>query len=234
MRLILGCHKASSIVHLHTETKLLPVADHLAMLCTQFLASCLRSAHPSNVVVKLPPEPRKNTLGLHLKEMLSSCFSDVVSYHFHGGITPESDYTKIKTEIHTAAISTYLNSAPPNVVLGCKPSLDIHPSEQSLPRVYQTTNPQLRSGKCNRLQSYKFYIKTADDDECPICHCGPRSSAHLFSCDATPTDLTFWDLWHCPVEVAKFLSAYLSFNHIPAYLCRFHTLSQSLLHDQLA
>jgi hypothetical protein len=36
MRLITGCLKASSIDHLHCETKLMPVAEHLSMLCSVF------------------------------------------------------------------------------------------------------------------------------------------------------------------------------------------------------
>jgi hypothetical protein len=51
IRLITGCHKAASIGHLLTETKMMPVAEHLSMLCAQFLVSCLRPSHPSHKVV---------------------------------------------------------------------------------------------------------------------------------------------------------------------------------------
>jgi hypothetical protein len=71
MRLMTGCHMASSVAHLHAETKLMPVDEHLSMLCAQFLASCLRRCHPSHNVVQLPPGPHKNKHVRPLKETLS-------------------------------------------------------------------------------------------------------------------------------------------------------------------
>jgi hypothetical protein len=62
MRLIKGCHKATSIDHLLTESKLMPVAEHLSKLCAQFLTNCLRPSHPSHEVVQIPPGPRTNAL----------------------------------------------------------------------------------------------------------------------------------------------------------------------------
>jgi hypothetical protein len=79
MRLITGCHKAADIDHLHAETKIMPVAAHLSMLCMQFLASCLCPSPHSHDVVKLPPGSRRNTHGRLLKETLSSRFQDAVS-----------------------------------------------------------------------------------------------------------------------------------------------------------
>jgi hypothetical protein len=79
MRLITGCHKAFSITHLYAETKLMPVAEHLGMLCAQFLAGCLLPSHSSHEVVLLPPGPRKNSSGRPLKETLASRFDDSVA-----------------------------------------------------------------------------------------------------------------------------------------------------------
>jgi hypothetical protein len=67
MRLITGCHKASSIDHLLAETKMMRVSEHLGMLCAQYLASCLNPTHPSHEVVMLPPGPRTNNQGRPLK-----------------------------------------------------------------------------------------------------------------------------------------------------------------------
>jgi hypothetical protein len=80
LRLITGCHKASNISHLHAEAKLLPVAEHLSMLCAQFLASCMRSFHPSHDIVRIPPGPRTNKYGRPLKETLLSRFGDKVPH----------------------------------------------------------------------------------------------------------------------------------------------------------
>jgi hypothetical protein len=42
LRLVTGCLKAAPIDHLHAKAKLMLVADHLSMLCLQFIASCMR------------------------------------------------------------------------------------------------------------------------------------------------------------------------------------------------
>ena len=41
LRIITGSHKMSSIDHLHSETKMLPVEDHLNFLSAQYLVHCL-------------------------------------------------------------------------------------------------------------------------------------------------------------------------------------------------
>jgi hypothetical protein len=69
------------------------------MLCTQFLASCLRPSHPSNATVKLPPGPRKIQHGRPLKETLSSRFHDAVSPYLWGDLNPSGLYNKIKNDI---------------------------------------------------------------------------------------------------------------------------------------
>ncbi|KAF2348308.1 Reverse transcriptase domain [Trinorchestia longiramus] len=42
-----GSHKMASASHLHRETGVLPVADHLSLLCSQYLLSSLRPHHPN-------------------------------------------------------------------------------------------------------------------------------------------------------------------------------------------
>jgi hypothetical protein len=51
MHLITSCHRASAITHFHAEMQLLPVVEHLSMLCARFLTSCLCRSHPSHEVV---------------------------------------------------------------------------------------------------------------------------------------------------------------------------------------
>jgi hypothetical protein len=150
MRLITGCHKAADIDHLHTETKSMPVAAHLNMLCTQFLASCLRTSHPSHDMNKLPPGPRRHAHGRPLKETLSSKFGDAVDPFLHKGIIPGCEYKKAKDDIHTLAVSAAIVAAKPNRVLGTHLP-EIHPSERELAQVYQTTLSQLHSEHCSSL-----------------------------------------------------------------------------------
>jgi hypothetical protein len=129
--------------HLHAETKLMPVADYLAMLCVQFLASCMRPSHSLHEFVKLPPGPRWNAHGSPLKKTLSSRFGDSVSPYLQGGVVPEASYEKTKNAINTAAVCASIQAAGVNVILGTKPP-EVHSSEQTLPRAYRTT-PELQS-----------------------------------------------------------------------------------------
>ena len=41
LRIITGSHKMSSIDHIHSETKMLQVEDHLNLLSAQYLVQCL-------------------------------------------------------------------------------------------------------------------------------------------------------------------------------------------------
>ena len=50
LRIATGCHKMSSVDHLHVESKLLNVREHSELLSAQYLARCLEpemSATPS-------------------------------------------------------------------------------------------------------------------------------------------------------------------------------------------
>ena len=46
LRIATGCHKMSSVDHLHVEAKMMKVRDHSDLLSTQYLARCLE---PGNV-----------------------------------------------------------------------------------------------------------------------------------------------------------------------------------------
>jgi hypothetical protein len=85
-----GCHKAATVAYLHGEAKMLLVAEHLSVLCTQFLASCMRSEHPSYAVVQIPPGPRKNAKERPLKETLFSRFGDALGTLFQALCTTKS------------------------------------------------------------------------------------------------------------------------------------------------
>jgi hypothetical protein len=159
------------------------VHEHLSMLCAKFLASCLCRCHPSDNVVQLPPGPHKNKHGHPLKETLSSRFLDIISPHLVDGIVPEASYERIQNEIHTTAVKNYIQSAPPNRVLGVCPP-EVSKSEETLPQIYRRILAQLRDDRCSHLQTYQHFIKKANDDICPHCHLVPESV--LFTSSLVP------------------------------------------------
>ena len=215
LRIATGSHMASSIDHLHSEAGVLPVQDHLDMLCAQFLVSAMRPIHPSHDLVQLPPGPRKNKLGRPLKETLSSKYGHVVAPFLNDqGVMAGVSYKRARESIHTAAVQNSIRKQGPNPLIG-RIAPPVSASERRLPRKFRTTLNQLRSIHCSALQSYQLKINKANSDTCPECRCAPQSVLHLFSCSAYPTQLTPIDLWYNPIKCAELLVNIPTFSHLP-------------------
>ena len=118
--------------------------DHLSMLSTQFLASCLRQSHPSHAVVASLPGPRS------MKSTLQSKFITSILPHLIDGVLDPSNYRAVIRQIHTQAVSNTISSLNENPLLGTLPP-PISPSETRLTRAQRTTLAQLRSGHCKLL-----------------------------------------------------------------------------------
>ena len=208
LRLATGCHKMASVEHLHAESSLLPVADHLQMLSAQFLASALRPGHPSHEVVLEPKGPRD------MKETLHSGFVSDVAPYLVDGIIPPGEYGTAKKGLHTSFVNKAREAAGNNPLLQSKPPV-VHTSSSSLPRAYQCTLSRLRSGFCSSLRAYQHRIGTSPSPTCPLCNAEDQTVPHLFACPAAPTDLLVAHLWSRPRDVARFLSAHPSFTFLP-------------------
>ena len=70
LRIATGCIMMTPIDHLHTEAKILKVDEHLKMLCSQHLATCLQPNHVSFPTVTADSGPRRK------KESLQTMFSN--------------------------------------------------------------------------------------------------------------------------------------------------------------
>ena len=139
LRIATGCHKMSSIDHLHIETEMLKVKEHSELLSAQYLARCLEPGnvcHP--ITTRAPPERQ-------MKETL---------YTRHRN----NDRKATLQALHTAAVVKAVQCHERNVVLDGRPP-PINNSEQELTRKERLTLAQLRSGHCRLLGSYKSRIK---------------------------------------------------------------------------
>ena len=58
LRAATGAHAAASFEHVHQESLVLPVEDHLNLLSRQFLAQASLATHASHAVVSAAPGPR--------------------------------------------------------------------------------------------------------------------------------------------------------------------------------
>ena len=204
MRLVSGSHKMASENHLHSETKMLPVRDHLSMLSAQYLASASRPDHPAHEPVSRPARRRDK------KKTLQSRFKDVVAPHLVNNNLPHGTYPLVKQSIHTKFVSEAI-SAQGNHPLLNQPAPSVNNSEQSLPRHYRSTLSQLRSGHCSNLANYQHRVGRSASPTCPLCGNGDQTVSHLFNCPASRTDLIVKDLWLRPKQVATFISSHPSF-----------------------
>jgi hypothetical protein len=207
LRICLGCHKKSSISHLHSEAKILMVDQHLELLSKQFLASALRPDHPSHSLVTRPEDSRK------MKPTLQSRFVESLSPYLINGTLPPNSYKQTIKSIHTSSVEKAISLAEPNRVLGYPPP-EIDPSESSLPRLTRTTLSQLRSSYCRRLRSYQNRINPDTSPTCPHCKQTDHTTHHLFNCRAYPTKLLPQDLWKNPTQVAIFLYTLPDFSDL--------------------
>ena len=64
LRIITCSHKMSSIDHIHSETKMLQVEDHLNLLSAQYLVHCLDTENVCHHITKMdqPPREMKETI----------------------------------------------------------------------------------------------------------------------------------------------------------------------------
>ena len=187
----LGCHKMSSISHLHAETEELPVHDHLYLLSSQFLAHTLQPSHVSHVHMMLDQGPRK------LKQTLcSKVYEDVSPYLEEDGTVAPGNYVNIANNLHTDIVAKAISRPEPNRILIRKPPT-VYKNKQSLPCITRVTLSQLRFGHCARLRDFQCRISKTVDSLCPGCQL--ETVSHLFDCPVRPTTLSIEDLWnkHC-------------------------------------
>ena len=149
LRIATGCHKRASLGHLHTETQMLPVDNHLGLLCSQYLASALRPSHPSFPTVTRPSGPRT------IKTTIQAKFTPSIAHLLSNGVTPPSSYDNIISTLHTEAVQSAIHSFPPHRLLHTTPP-PINPEESLLPRPFRSALSQLRSGHCKALNGYLF------------------------------------------------------------------------------
>ena len=114
LRLVLGCHSASSVDHLHVESQILPVEKHLRLLSSQYLARALQTHHPSYEFAVLGQGPR------NMKQTLrSKCFADVEPFLVDGAIRAQ-DFKGVIDSIHTKIVGETVDLFTPNRTLNTK------------------------------------------------------------------------------------------------------------------
>ena len=176
LRIITGSHKMSSIYHIHSETKMLQVEDHLNLLSAQYLVQCLDTENVCHHITKmdLPPREMKET---------------IFTRHYQTVLPLLTNNRKDTLQaLHTSFVNTAICNIKGNRVFNIRlPS--INDEETLLQRRQRITLSHLRSEHCKLLYSYTKRLKQSDTSRCPDCGMDPQDVPHLFDCVAHPNDL---------------------------------------------
>jgi len=203
LRIATGCTSDTNTKHLHNETKILPIANHLKLHASNFRQKANHPDHPNHNLIA----PR------HTRNMKTTLFldtSDLYTRPTPNQNTPEEITNNIKTN-HTIAVQNYLTSLSPSKLTN-QPYTDPHPSEETLPRSTRTLLSQLRINKSPFLLSYKHHCWPLQYPSplCPLCNTANHDTLHLFTCHMVPTTLSVTDLWTSPCLVAELLETWES------------------------
>ena len=179
----------SSIDHIHSETKMLQVEDHLNLLYVQYLVQCLDTENVCHHITKmdLPPTDMKET---------------IFTRHYQTVLPLLANNRKYTLQArHISFVSTAMGNMKDNRVLNNRPP-STNDEETLLPRRQRTTLSQLRSVHCKLLNSYKKRLKQS----CPDCGMDPQDVPRLFDCMSHPNDLSPVNLWDKSIETMRELS----------------------------
>ena len=145
-----GCHKMSSVDHLHVEAKMRKAREHPELLSAQYLARCLE---PGNVCHSITT---RETPKRRVKETLFTRHRNTVE-----PMMLANNRKATLQAIHSDAVNEAVKDQKNNIVLDGLPH-PINDSEKYLIRKERATLAQLRSGYCKLLGSYK---SSSDDIE---------------------------------------------------------------------
>ena len=200
LRIITGCTQDTNIQHLHNETKILPLKDHIRLHSSILRQKALLPSHPLHTITQTPATPRL---------MKQTTFYNT---NFTYNIDTPPDQTSTETikrnckSIHSSIVQRYLTNKPKNSFIQDNPP-DIHHSEMTLDRQTRRRLAQLRTDKSPFLESYLHHIDPTNhpSPECPLCSSDIHDTYHLFVCPYLLSTLCVVDLWLNPVQVAELL-----------------------------
>ena len=109
MRIITGSHKLSSNHHLHSETKMLLIEDHLNILSAQYLVHCLDTENVCHHITTMDHPPRE------MKETLFNRHNQTVV-----PLLAKNKKESLQA-VHTSFVKTAIDNITDNRVLNYRP-----------------------------------------------------------------------------------------------------------------
>ena len=130
----------SGINHLHSDTIMLVVKDHLNLFSAQYLVHCLDTENVCHHITTMDHPPRE------MKETLFTMHNQTMVLFL-------ANTKKASLQaVHTSFVNTAIDNMTDNRVLNYRPP-PINDEETYLTRRQRATLPQLRSGHCKLLNS---------------------------------------------------------------------------------
>ena len=188
LRTATGCTQDTNIQHLHDETLILPIHEHIQLHASQYkLKHNIHHTLYTNIQHTSTLQGKKTTI-------------------FNNGRYTTSIPTN-PHHIHTSIVFRHLATRGNNKLL-CTPSLHISSSEEILPCLTRRTLAQLRTNKSPFLKSYlhKVNAKSHPSPLCPLCNSHTHDTHDLFNRTHIRTKLSPLDLWTDPAGVTLLLA----------------------------
>jgi endonuclease/exonuclease/phosphatase family metal-dependent hydrolase len=201
LRIATGCTKDTEIQHIHEETKVLPLKEHLKLHSSQLRQKSKNPNHPLFSLHKTNPKSR------HIRETIFD------NKNFTLNLNNKTKNINDKTEeinkklIHSKIVKKYLTQKEPNTVIkDIAPEIDKY--EETLPRETRRILAQLRANKSPILFSYRHKIDKTNSYPsplCPLCKTHIHDTNHLFNCTKIFSSKTSISLWNDPAYVSSLL-----------------------------
>ena len=170
MRTITGCTLDTNTQHLHSETKIIPLQNHLKLHASQLIQKASHPTHPLHPLTRQEAHPRYKK---------QSTFNNNINYTLNiPSSTQTTSHTQIKNymkTIHTKIVHDSISSTH-NKIFSKQPP-PIHESEITLDHHTRRTLAQLRSNKSPFILSY-LNKSSPSSHPSPLCPLPNTPSRH--------------------------------------------------------
>ena len=203
LRIATGCTRDTNQQHLHEETKVLPIEEHIKLHASQLRQKSQLPTHPLHSL---------NNLNRKSRHMIQTIFDNTTKFTVNydnrlNNFTKET-IEHNKKRIHTEIVRNYERSKQPNQVIN-DIAPEINKKEETLTREERRILAQLRTNKSPILFHYKHKIDPTNypSPMCPKCKISIHDTTHLFECPYiyVPKNRTPICLWNDPEYVASLL-----------------------------
>ena len=203
LRIATGCTNTTPIHHLHHETQVLPLKQHMDMRGTHQYTS---TAHPAHPLHHLRSAPTKTPRSRPPHKTPASYYTTHLN-----SLPPTPDDITLRTHIHTVYTRRAIDAFPPNTILGAPPPI-IDTREQHLPREDRVHLARLRCGHHTSIPTYMHRIGRASTPTCVHCNSAVGTVEHvLLHCPALQLHRdrhhihALEHLWELPEKTVGFL-----------------------------